>query len=59
MVFDDLYELGKDQRERGAILRHLEISIQRMKEPERRISGMIEALVLPSGNRFGIRPSRM
>ena len=53
MVFDRVIELGKQQLHGRPIARHLEIAVQGVKEPQRRVGGVVEALLVSFGKQVG------
>src|SRR5689334_20417320 len=42
MALDDFDELGKDEAEGGAVVGAFQITVDRVKKPERRVRGMVE-----------------
>ena len=49
MLFDDVDQSGQEKLERCAIIRYLDVTAERMKEPECRVCSVIEALLCAVG----------
>src|SRR6266513_2348920 len=49
VLLDNVYQSGQEKLQRRAIIRYVDITGERMKEPERRVSGVIKTLLRAIG----------
>src|SRR5438046_5394628 len=45
VLLDNVYQSGQEKLQRRAIIRYVDVTGERMKEPERRVSGVVKTLL--------------